>query len=116
MKKQRVMILNEQQDNNDVETFHILKQGLDQVETFPFNTPDLQWFEKMVLEEQHHQKKKLIKDLSIFSLIALFILGGIMLSLSQMPIIFFVLQIITTVFIALYSGIRYSIGRVKNER
>ena len=108
MKKQKVIILNEQLNKNDLKTIQKLQQGLDQVETFPFSYPDLQWFEQMVLAEKHQIKKKLVKDLSIFSLIALFILGGIMMSLYQMPILFILLQIITTIFIALYIGIRYS--------
>jgi hypothetical protein len=42
--------------------------------------------------------------LSIFIVIAVVILSGIIISLYQMPTIFIMLQIITTAFIVIYTG------------
>lgn len=104
MKKQKVISIEKEQLNNlDLDAIHKLQEGLNQIHQFPVYTPELQWFEQMVLEERKKTRKKLVKDLSIFILVALLILSGIILSLFRMPVVFILLQIITTTFIAIYS-------------
>jgi hypothetical protein len=114
VKKQKVILLGkEQQNKTDLDAIHAIEEGLNTVDKFPVYTPELQWFEHMVLAEQQKNRKKLIKDLSVFLLIALLIISGIIVSLYHMPSVFIFLQIITTVFIALYTGVRF-VKKVKN--
>jgi Family of unknown function (DUF5345) len=104
VKKQKVVILdNEQQNNHDLDAIHELQDGLSKVDQFPVYTPDLQWFENMVITEKENNRKKLRKELSLFLMIALFILSGIIVSLYQMPSVFLFIQIITSVFIVFYT-------------
>lgn len=115
MKKQKVVILgSEQQNKQDSEAIHKLQEGLNKVDQFPVYTPNLQWFEQMVLAEKEKIRKKFLSDLSIFIMIALIILSGIIVSLYQMPVIFIFMQIITTAFIAIYSITRFS-KKVENK-
>jgi Family of unknown function (DUF5345) len=114
VKKQKVIILEREQNKQDLEAIHKLEEGLNQVDQFPVYTPDLQWFEQMVLAEQQRIRKKLFKDLTIFIIIALCIISAMLISLYQIPVIFIFLQITSTAFIALYtiSGFR---KKVENE-
>lgn len=115
MKKQKVVILeNEQQNKHDLDAIHKLQEGLSKVDQFPVYTQELQWFEQMVELEKKKNRKKLRKELSLFIMIALMILSGIIVSLYQMPAIFILIQIITTVFIALYTILRFS-KKVENQ-
>jgi hypothetical protein len=104
VKKQKVVILdNEQQNKHELDAIHKLQEGLSKVDQFPVYTPDLQWFENMVLAEKENSKRKLMKELSLFLTIALFILSGIIVSFYQMPVVFLFIQIITPVFIVFYT-------------
>jgi hypothetical protein len=108
VKKQKVVLLdNEQQSNLDLDAIHKLNEGLSKIDNDPIYTPNLQWFENMVLAEQEKTKRKLRKELSVFLLIALIILSGIIIAILQMPLIFIFLQIITSVFIVLYTSSSY---------
>ncbi|MDF2854586.1 MAG: hypothetical protein K0Q87_437 [Neobacillus sp.] len=105
MRKQKITTLdNEQLNNLDLDALHEIQEGFNKIDQFPVYTPDLQWFNQMVLNEQLNKRKKFIKDLSIFIVIAVVILSGIIISLYQMPTIFIMLQIITTAFIVIYTG------------
>jgi hypothetical protein len=109
VKKQKVVILdNEQQNKHDLDAIHMMQEGLSKVDQFPVYTPDLQWFESMVRTEKENSRKKLRKELSLFLIIALFILSGIIVSFYQMPVVFIFIQIITPVFIAYYTISRFS--------
>ncbi len=115
MKKQKVVILeNEQQNKHDLDAIHVLQEGLSKVDQFPVYSPDLQWFEKMVQSEKQNNRKKLVKELSLFIIIALMILSGIIVSFYQMPAVFIFIQIITPVFIAIYTIFRFS-KKVENQ-
>ncbi|WP_419888784.1 YxlC family protein [Neobacillus niacini] len=115
MKKQKVVILdNEQLNNHDLDAIHKLQDGLSKVDQFPVYTPDLQWFENMVVTEKEKSRKKLMKELSLFLIIALLILSGIIVSFYQMPVVFLFIQIVTPVFVAFYTinGLR---KKVRNQ-
>jgi hypothetical protein len=86
-----------------MDAIHKMQQGLSKVDQFPVYTPDLQWFESMVRTERENSRKKLRKELSLFLMIALFILSGIIVSFYQMPVVFLLIQIITSVFIVFYT-------------
>jgi hypothetical protein len=103
VKKQKVVILdNEQQNKHDLDAIHKLQDGLSKVDQFPVYTPDLQWFENMVVTEKENTRKKLMKELTLFLIIALLILSGIIVTFYQMPAFFLFIQIITPVFILFY--------------
>lgn len=107
MKKQKVILLDSGQANKqDIAAISELQKGLNKMDQFPVYSPDLQWFEQMVVAEKQRIRKKLIKDLSVFLIVAVIILSGIMVSLFQMPAVFIFLQISTTIFIAGYTGSR----------
>jgi hypothetical protein len=115
VKKRKVILLDsEQLSKQDSDAICELQEGLNKVDQFPVYTPDLQWFEQIVLAEQENARKKLIRDVAIFALVAVVILSGIIVSLYHMPVIFIILQISTTVFMALYTGVRF-IKQVSNE-
>jgi hypothetical protein len=106
VKKQKVIILgNEQLDKQDSAAIHELQEGLHHLDHFPVYSPDLSWFEQRVAAEKQQIRKKLIRDLSIFLIIALIIITGIIVSLFQMPVLFIFLQLVTTIFIVLYTSV-----------
>lgn len=107
MKKEPVQINSEQQNNAQQMVIQELQKGLGKMDSFPIDTPSLQWFEQMVLNEKQLMKKRLAKDLAIFLMIALFVLSGIAFSLSQLPILFFIMQVITILFLIGYIILRY---------
>lgn len=105
MKKQKIVIQGgELQNKKDMRAVLELKDGLDKIERFPVYTPDLQWFENIVITEKEKSRKRLIKDLSLFIMVAFIILSIIIVSLYQMPVIFLIIQIFSTLFIVFYTG------------
>jgi hypothetical protein len=102
-KKKATAFDKEQLDMEDRETVARLKQGLIKIDNFPIETPDQQWFEKLVLTEQQNIKRKFVRDLSIFLILAIFILSGIMISLFERPELFAILQIAVTFFLIVYT-------------
>jgi uncharacterized membrane protein len=116
VKKQKVVILdNEQQNKPDLDAIHKLQEGLSKIDQFPVYTPDLQWFENMVRTEKQNSRKKFMKELSLFLMIALFILSGIIVTFYEIPVVFILIQIITPVFIAVYTITRLSKKVKTNE-
>ncbi|MDP4169797.1 MAG: YxlC family protein [Bacillota bacterium] len=108
MKKWKVIPLeSEQMDLKDYRAIDEINRGLEQIDQFPVYTPDIQWFEQMITVQKQVSMKKLVKDFTVFILIALFILSGIIVSLYHNPFIFIVLQIPVIVFIASYTGMRF---------
>jgi hypothetical protein len=107
MKKQKIVSLeNEHLNKEDIRTIDEIKQGLEKIDHIPVYSPDLHWFETMILNEKQQYKKKLIRDLTLFFIIAAFILTGIIVSLYHMPIVFIALQAAGVVFIVSYTSLR----------
>jgi len=81
-----------------------LEEGLEMLDkSFPIETPNIQFFEQLVVNQKAEMRKKLIKDMSIFSVVALLVVGIVLYTLYQLPIVFYVLQGIVTVFIVGYT-------------
>ncbi|UII56841.1 YxlC family protein [Cytobacillus spongiae] len=98
----------EPQDEHDLQAIIEIKEGLNAIEKMDIEaTPSLDWFQQMVSIQQQNLRKKLVRDIGIFSFIALFVLTGVLFTLYQLPIVFFILQGIITIGIAIYSGIRF---------
>ncbi|NHM31785.1 YxlC family protein [Neobacillus terrae] len=109
MKKQKIVAIeNEHLNKADSRTIDEIIQALDKIDHIPVYSPDLHWFEQMILNEKQQYQKKLIRDLSLFFIIAAFILTGIIVSLSHKPIVFIVLQAAGIIFTASYTGLRFS--------
>jgi hypothetical protein len=89
---------------DDEKTVLEITNSLKKIDQLPLFTPDLEWFEVMAFESKAIIKKRFRKDLTIFLLIAAIIITGVIVTLFQMPIIFFVIQIMVIVFVAVYSG------------
>jgi hypothetical protein len=104
MKKQRTNGNNIIETDDDRTVLEITN-SLKKIDQLPLFTPDLEWFEEMAFESKAIIKKKFRKDLTIFLLIAAIIITSVIVTLFQMPIIFFVIQIMVIVFVAIYSGI-----------
>ncbi len=107
MKKQKIIQLGIQHPNKqDLAAISALQEGLNKIDQFPVYTPDLPWFQQMVAAEKQKARKKLLQDLTIFLIIALVILSVVVVSLYQNPFVFIVLQVISTIFIAVYTAVR----------
>ncbi len=83
------------------EGFQSLNKELDE------NTPSLQWFEQMVLDQQAQLKARFKRDLIIFLFLACCILIVFFFTLFQMPILFLLLQAAIFVGGAIFTGITY---------
>ncbi|MEX2104812.1 MAG: YxlC family protein [Bacilli bacterium] len=63
-------------------------------EWFPAFTPDLKWFEQQVEAEKRRLHKKMFRELAIFWLVALFILGVVFAILNRQPFALLYIQLI----------------------
>ncbi|WP_442599032.1 DUF5345 family protein [Neobacillus sp. D3-1R] len=107
MKKSKVIPLKIDQQIEIDETLKQISHGLDSLNSLPFETPSQKWIENLVLEQKQKAKEKWKKEILLFSLIAVFILSGIIISLYQMPIIFIILQGIGISFVVIYSMMNF---------
>ncbi|PAE25406.1 MULTISPECIES: YxlC family protein [Bacillaceae] len=104
-------VLQLEQDHQDEKLFAAVKEiedGLETLEeTIPVYTPDLQFFENLVAEQKQAMKRKLIKELAIFTVAALLIVTSVLFMLYQVPSVFFILQGVVTIFIMAYSTVSF---------
>lgn len=85
-----------------------IEQGFDVMEHgINIHTPNIEWFENLVVEEKQKLKKKLIFDVSLFVIIALFILGVILFALYSVPIIFAAVQGLAIIFIITFVSVQH---------
>jgi hypothetical protein len=107
MSTKKVIPLGKESQNDEefTESLQFIQTGLDSLEEgVEFETPNIQWFEQMVADQKEELQKKLIKDVSIFVCIALIIVSVVLFTLYQLPVIFFALQGIATLFVIFYSA------------
>ncbi|UOE56605.1 YxlC family protein [Bacillus sp. CMF12] len=96
------------QDENFLAAVKKIEDGLESLEeNVPVYTPDLQFFEHLVAEQKQSMKRKLIRDLAIFTVAALLIVTSVLFMLYQVPAVFFIMQGIVTVFIMAYSTVSF---------
>lgn len=113
MKNQKGISSNdEQMDKEFFETISAINNGLEKLDSMDTYTPDDQWFEHIVKNQQEALKKKYRRELAWFILSALFILSGVMFILLQVPKLFFILQAAAIVVTAFYSyrGVQKQVG------
>lgn len=108
MKKRKVIVFEgEQLNKQDSGVIQDIQQSLKKIDEFPIYTPDLQWFEQMIEEEKKQVRITFKKELIFFLIIASIILGGIITALNHIPKVFIILQILTTLFIIMYTTVQF---------
>lgn len=96
------------QDEHFLAAVKEIEDGLEMLEeNVPVYTPDLQFFENLVAEQRQEMKRKLIRELAIFTVAALLIVTSVLFMLYQVPAVFFILQGVVTVFIMTYSTVSF---------
>ncbi|MDF0726854.1 YxlC family protein [Cytobacillus sp. S13-E01] len=75
-----------------------IKIGLEKVDrTYQTNTPNLHWFEIMISKEKVIARKKLMKELVIFFIVAISVVSLLIITVLQAPIIFLIVQLAVTI-------------------
>ncbi len=85
------------------ELFHALKK-LDKAGEPP--APELEWFENLVKTERERNKMRLLKELTAFLLVALMVLGAVLFTIAEMPMVFYGLQGAAVLFVLAYGSVR----------
>ncbi|MBT2662750.1 YxlC family protein [Bacillus sp. ISL-45] len=93
----------EKMDKEFFDTISAINNGLDKLDSMDTYVPDDKWFEQMVLDQQEIQKKNYRRELAWFILSAVLILSGVLFTMLEIPILFFVLQAVTVAITAIYS-------------
>ena len=90
-------------DEDLLSTIKEIENGLESIEQHALvYTPDVDWFENMVVEQKQQLRKRLIFDVFIFSIIALLVLSVVLFTLYNVPVVFFAIQGLVAVFIIGY--------------
>ncbi|MBS8262916.1 hypothetical protein DYI25_00535 [Mesobacillus boroniphilus] len=102
----------EQMDKELFDTISAINNGLDKLDSMDTYVPDDKWFEQMVLNQQEVQKKKYRRELAWFILSAMLILSGVIFTMLELPMLFFMLQAATVAITAIYSykGVQKQVG------
>lgn len=104
MKSQKgISSKHEQMDNEFFDIISGINNGLDKLDSIDTYIPDDKWFEQMVLNQQEVQKKKYRRELVWFILTAMLILSGVIFTMLELPMLFFMLQAVTVTITAIYS-------------
>lgn len=91
-------------EHQEDEVIEWIKHGLNSLEDgMEVETPNVEWFEEMIIVQKEVVKKRFLKEVIIFIGIALIIVSTLLLILYELPIFFFVLQGIAIVLIIGYS-------------
>lgn len=107
MDEQKEGMENEYIDESLLTIIKEIEGGLESVEQHaPVYTPNFEWFEHIVAEKKKQLRKKLILDVSIFSIVALLVLSIVLFTLYNIPTVFFALQGLVAIFIIGYFSIR----------
>jgi len=108
MKKQQNELQKELPEHELLAVMNEIEKGFESIERgSPVYTPNLEWFENLVIEEKQRLRKKLIFDVVAFAIVSIFILSAVLFSLSRIPVIFIAIQGIVTVFIFAYFAIKH---------
>ncbi|WP_163101732.1 YxlC family protein [Peribacillus alkalitolerans] len=103
MKKEKIVPLPSQFEQEHDETIHQIKDSLQKMdEMFEVYTPDLRWFEEQVQLQKEMARKKWVREITIFSIVACLILSTVLFTLVAMPIMFGILQVATSLLIIGY--------------
>jgi hypothetical protein len=105
MKDRTVVPIEKNQQNEEYkDSIEFIIKGLDSIDKgIKVETPNIEWFEQMVLEQKEVARKKFVKEVSIFLLLAIIIVSVVLFTLYQVPLIFFALQGLVTIYVLVYS-------------
>ncbi|MFE8696245.1 YxlC family protein [Cytobacillus sp. FJAT-53684] len=113
MNKQKGGAENEHLNEEMLAVVKEIEKGMHSVEqATPVYTPNLEWFEQMVVEQKHQSRKKLIIDILLFSIIAFLLLTAVLFTLYSLPVVFFALQGFVAIMIVGY----FLLKRIKQVR
>jgi len=88
------------QDSDEIQQ---LKVALDELEqAIPVMTPNIQWFEQQVIEQRKMLKRRFIRDLSLFIILALVVLTLSFAAYNAIPQLFMLMQLVPFLVIPFY--------------
>lgn len=91
-------------DDEQNESIQLIKMGFEQLdEGIEIDTPNIDWFEQMVVVQKEAVRKKLLREVTIFVIVALILISMVLFTLYQLPLIFFAIQGIASIFVVAYS-------------
>jgi Flp pilus assembly protein TadB len=78
-----------------------LFQSLQDTETWASaeNTPRLEWFEQLVTERKQQLRRDWQRELTVFLLVAICVVGGVIFLLTRTPVLFLSLQLVLIAFL-----------------
>ncbi|MBY0123109.1 YxlC family protein [Bacillus sp. S/N-304-OC-R1] len=108
MTNEKDIIDDQELDEEFLFTMKEIQRGLDTVDQgINMNSPNIEWFENLVEEEKQKLKKKLIFDVSLFAIVALLILSGILFALYSVPMVFVAVQGLAIIFIIAHVSVQH---------
>lgn len=91
-------------EHKEEELIEWIKVGLNRLEDgTEVETPNVDWFQQMIILQKEAAKKKFLKEVIIFIGIALIIVSSLLFILYELPIFFFILQGIAILLVIGYS-------------
>lgn len=86
-------------EGEERETIEQLRSGLDRVDDlYPVDIPNLEWFQQMTLAEKRKLRRKWVRDLALFWLVAVAVLCVYLTVFQQLPIAYIaIVQIVAAV-------------------
>ncbi|PFA61724.1 hypothetical protein CN378_22225 [Bacillus sp. AFS015802] len=95
-------------DHEQDEIKKVLQDGFQSIDKeVDENTPSLQWFEQLVVDQQQQLRARFKRDIFLFLLLACCILTVFTLTLFQLPALFLLLQVLIFVGALMFIGITY---------
>ncbi|WP_449620479.1 YxlC family protein [Robertmurraya sp. Marseille-Q9965] len=93
--------------SHEEETLHkdiqAIKKSLEHLdEGIGIDTPNVEWFERLIVEQKVNMRRRLYKELAVFLVVALVMISVVLYSLYQLPVIFWTLQGLTLFFVIGY--------------
>jgi len=64
---------------------------------YPVKTPNIEWFQQVVLVEKKQLRRKFIRELALFLIVALTLLSTYLVAFHHFPLVVFVIQIVLTI-------------------
>ncbi|MFE8700175.1 YxlC family protein [Cytobacillus sp. FJAT-54145] len=108
MKERKNGQLDHDQDEAILKSIEEIEIGLEKLDSsFHIETPNIEWFEQMVVQQKSELRKKLIRDVTIFVIVALIIVSTVLFTLQQLPVVFLILQVFASIFVITYSALRF---------
>ena len=109
MTNERGMTDEEQLDEDLLFVLKEMDKGLETIDqAVNIHTPNIEWFQNLVVEEKQELKKKLIFDISLFAILAILILSVILFALYSVPKVFFMIQGLAVISVVTFVSVQYA--------